>query len=344
MSVLWRFIVVALAVGCGRTELVRFEPDASVPVALDAGRDAGARDAGPDAGPDAGVDGGFQPKPCVDGTFTLSPAEPVVMMVLDRSCSMDMVFTNGQTRWEALVTSLEAALPSVDQTMQLGGLAYPPNAADSCTVAPGAGIWPSRGNVAQILSNLRSVLPNGATPTTAALQVAGQVLRTRRASSTARAMVLATDGQPSCTTDPLDDALIELRRAANDGIPTYVIGIADDQFLSRSLDQMAVAGGRPRSGAQAYYSAQSAAELRLAFETVRDQVGACSFLTDSVPDTRGSIRVTFDGVELTFDETGRDGWRWTDRPNGEIALVGQSCSRAIARPAGLVVTVACGAP
>lgn len=313
-------------------------PDASVP---DAGRDAGI-DAGIDAGTDAGrVDAGFVPKPCIDGTFTLSPAEPVVMLVLDRSCSMDSSFGTG-TRWTALVSSLEATLPAVNQTMQLGGLAYPPDSTDTCLVPSVAGIWPARGNVPAMLSNLRSILPFGSTPTQAALAVAGNVLRNRRAANAARAMVLATDGQPTCSFDALTETLDELTISANNGIPTYVIGVADDIGLRSSLQLMAEAGGRARSGSQGFYSAQTPAELQQAFATIRDQVGACSFLTNSVPDTRGSIVVTFDGATLPLDETGRSGWRWTDRPNGEIALVGDTCTRAVSRPAGLIVTVRCG--
>lgn len=327
---------------CGRTEVVTFEP---LPVVVDAGRDAGFRDAGVDAGIDAGVDAGldagFVPKPCIDGTFSLSPAEPVVMMVLDRSCSMDALISPTQTRWEALVASLQATLPQVDQRMQLGGLAFPSSNTDACIVPSVAGIWPARGNVPLLLSNLGALTPSGPTPTQSALNVASQVLRGRRAGNSARALVLATDGEPTCTSSPLDDVLLELRRAATDGIPTYVIGIADDATLRPSLQAMAVAGSRPRPGAQAFYSAQSPAELQLAFRTVRDQVGACSFLTSSVPDGDGGIRVTFEGAELPVDVNGSGGWRWTDRENGELALVGAVCSRAVAQPSSLVVTVSC---
>lgn len=317
------------------------------PVVPDAGIDAGRPDAGrPDAGVDAGaVDAGFVPKPCINGTFSLSPAEPVVMMVLDRSCSMDQLFQGPNTRWEALVASLRATLPSVNQTMQLGGLAFPTNATDPCNVPAVSGIWPARGNVPLLISNLDSIRPVGSTPTADALKVAADVLRGRRAGNAARAMVLATDGEPTCGMgNPLQETLTRLQLAATDGIPTYVVGVADELSLRTALQQMSVAGARPRPGPQGFYSAQSAAELQLAFSTIRDQVGACSFLTNSVPDMMGTIRVTFEGAEVPFDATGMNGWRWTDRENGEMALLGVVCARAVARPSSLVVTVGCSAP
>ncbi|MDX2015910.1 MAG: vWA domain-containing protein [Myxococcaceae bacterium] len=339
-------VAVGCALACGRTEVVR---EALVDVPLpDAGPvDAGRpRDGGVDAGqPDAGpVDAGFVPKPCITGTFTLSPAEPVVMLVLDRSGSMDLVFSNGVTRWDSLVASLRATLPAVNQTMQVGGLAFPTNSVDDCLVPDTSGVWPARGNVPLLISTLESIRPSGATPTADALRVASQVLRGRRAGNAARAMVLATDGAPTCGASPLDSTLQRLRQAASEGIPTWVIGIADEPVLRGALQQMAVAGSRPRPGPQGFYSAQSAAELQLAFSTIRDQVGACSFLTNSVPDARGSIVVTLDGVAVPQDDTGLRGWRWTDRENGELALVGSVCERAVARPASVVVTVGCGGP
>ncbi len=157
-----------MSIACGRTEVVTFTLPPTVTV--DAGRDAGSRDAGADAGVDAGfdagpIDAGFVPKPCLDGTFSLSPAEPVVMLVLDRSCSMDALISSTQTRWEAVVSSLEATLPQVDRTMQLGGLAYPISIGEPCVIPPQAGIWPARGNVSLLVSNLRSLRPEGPTPT-----------------------------------------------------------------------------------------------------------------------------------------------------------------------------------
>ncbi len=222
------------------------------------------------------------------------------------------------------------------------GVRVPALTSDLCVVPSISGVWPARGNVSLLLSSLRSLRPEGPTPTESALSVASQVLRARRAGNSARAMVLATDGAPTCTANPLAGSLSELRRAAADGSPTCVIGVADDAALRAPLQAMAEAGSRPRSSPQGFYSAQSPADLQLAFRTIRDQVGSCSFLTSSVPDGDGGIRVTFEGAEVASDDGGLSGWRWTDRENGELALLGPVCARAVARPSSLIVTVSCG--
>ena len=162
------------------------------------------------------------------------------------------------------------------------GVRAPALTSDLCVVPSISGVWPARGNVSLLLSSLRSLRPEGPTPTESALSVASQVLRARRAGNSARAMVLATDGAPTCTANPLAGSLSELRRAAADGIPT------------------------------------------------------------SVPDGDGGIRVTFEGAEVASDDGGLSGWRWTDRENGELALLGPVCARAVARPSSLIVTVSCG--
>lgn len=317
----------------------------------DAGRDAGlvdagALDAGTDAGrPDAGTaDAGGMPKPCIDGRFTLSTAEPVVMLVLDRSGSMMNTFAGGMvSMWTALRDALRVTLPAVNQTMQIGGLFFPVDGARECEVPAVAGVRPAKGNVPLLLTTLDSVEPIGATPTLQAVRVASEVLLSRRTSNTARAMVLATDGAPSCST--LGETLAEIERAADGGVPTYVVGLQTSGVpgLVTALNQMAVAGRRPRDGARRFFSAESGAELQRAFTTIRDQVGACSFLTDSVPSLDGgAMTVTLGGVLVPFDESGVTGWRWTDRPNGELVLQGADCQRAIAQPSLLNVVVSCG--
>jgi hypothetical protein len=256
--------------------------------------------------------------------------------------------------------------------MEIGALAYPtvsrdPNAACS---APGAvDLTPALGNVGPLVSLLRRSGPSGSTPTAAALDVAASALLGVRAATRARALVLATDGAPDCNTalDPrtcqcvtgscrlhpercLDDARTRDRVAlyASEGLPTYVIGIADegDSIFSSVLDALAEAGGRPRSGAgHSYYAASSEEELELAIGTIRDQVAACTFLTTSVPSGGGTIEVTLDGQPLPYDSSGTHGWRWGNESNGEILLDGDTCS-AVAKAVdpSLNATVTCSPP
>lgn len=344
-----------LAGSCGRTEPLRFD-DAFM---TDAAR--------PDAGLDAGFrfDAGTDPRvvDCKEGRFTLAHARPVVALVLDRSTSMNASFGT-TTRWGAVRSALTRTLPSVDQSMQLGAMLFPASG-NSCGAPAFFDIPPAQGTVTRIVALVNGANPQGSTPTALSLESAASGLLGRRTAGTARAMVLATDGAPDCNTQLpmpctcvsgtscsvtrcLDDVrtLERLRAAAAVAIPTFVIGIQDstNTSLTAVLNRMAEAGGRPRAGAQKYYSATSMPELEQAFTTIRDQVGGCLFLTDSVPTIGdGGFDVSVDGQPVAPSEDGAEGWRWQDRRNGEVALLGAACSLALANPTRVEAVVRCPA-
>lgn len=343
---------------CGRTEVVRFsddEPDAAV----DAGRDAGT-DAGIDAGYDAGVDAG-----CLPRSVPLEPAVPTVMFVIDRSGSMaedlDGRLDGGASRWRVLETSLRRVLPPLDQKIAMGALMYPVNAT-ACTLPTNVDLSPARGNATRLLS-LFTTRPIGGTPTFGAVSTAARHLASLRTASSARALVLATDGAPNCntalnrltctctrttssgvcdsSTNCLDDArtITELRDLyGTSNLPTYVVGLGSqlNQFAA-TLDAMAVAGGVPRMGTGTrYYSASSEAELTDAFARITAQLTRCTFLLNGLgPNDTFAVRVNDDAVPQ-----GPEGWEWLNQANGELTLHGMACDR-VAGGASASVLVDC---
>lgn len=309
------------------------------------------------------------PPMCVPGVITLVKATPAAMLVLDRSGSMGFRLGTGSgTRWQSLTDALASALPSVDETMAIGALFFPnatsPRGAETCNVSTSADFVPKTGNVTALVAKMRANTPMGGTPTAVAIDTAAGILEGVRAAKTARALVLATDGGPGCNAmlDPrtcrcssttvsctrevnncLDDVRTEerLKHWADLGLPTYVIGI-DVEDLGDVLDAMAVAGSRPLStGSHKYYAATSAKELDAAIVSIRDQVAACTYLTTSVPDPGGSIRLDVGGVTIPYDETGKNGWRWADEKNGEIELSGPACTSAATSMSAVTAHVEC---
>ena len=346
----WLTAVVIITAGCGRTEIYRAPGDQLI---IDAGI---AEDAGSDI--DAGM------VPCTPGRIALTPAVPVVMFVLDRSASMNTSFGAAGNRWQSLTAAFGQALPAADQTMQVGALVFPVGAGgQSCSAPGGANLSPAIGNVPALLRLMRVTSPAGSTPTSDAMDSAAAAVRGIRAAGTARALVLATDGAPDCNTalDPrtcvcvsntgctatrcLDDArtVDRIRALTASGLPTYVIGIQreSETALVAALNAMAVAGGRPRTGAsQQYYPATSDAALQTALVTIRDQVKGCVFLTTSVPDAEGSFTLTLGDTPIVEDDS--NGWRWSNRANGELLLSGEACALAERQAApALTAIVAC---
>lgn len=335
---------------CGRTEPVRssIEGEDSVPE------------------PGRSVDGGLL---CTDGKIPLQPAHPVVMLVVDRSNSMNQSFPGtGMTKWNALRGALKQALPAWNDQLMLGLHTFPSGSTASCTVSTTADLAPALQSVPQIITTLDSKSPGGSTPTALAIENAGAILKNLRSASSARALVLATDGAPDCNAalDPTTctcvggggmctanrclDATRTIERIAtltSSNVPTWVIGLrsSNDAVFVSTLNRMAVAGGRPQTGTNSFFSAASQEELEAAFTSIRRQVGACLFLTTSVPDLGGSIELSIDGAFTPYDAQQLEGWSWVDPGNGELALHGDACLKALTLPIeALQVVVRCASP
>ncbi len=339
-------LVLLLGLGCGRTALVHYSSDG--------GDDFAARLA------DGGVD-------CIDGRLALLPARPVVMLVLDRSSSMNQNFLNAHvSKWSALRGALHQALPPWGSSMELGTLIFPSINSGACTVGSTADIDPTLDNVSAVLAKLDSTSPSGSTPTASAIERAGATLAARRTAGSAKALVVATDGAPDCNSalNPrtcvcvggngtctavrcLDDtrSIDRLTTLAASGIPSWIVGLrgANDSLFVDVLNRMADAGGRPQVGAaQRFYSASSQQELESAFATIRQQVGRCRYLTPSVPDLGGTIELHLDGTFLPYDATMTSGWTWVDTGNGELVLNGDACTLSETLPLeALEVVVNC---
>jgi hypothetical protein len=346
--------LIFLGSSCGRTEVVRwtFHSDASVDAGIDAGFDAGV-DAGVDAGIDAGIDAG----PCLPRPLPLVPAIPTVMFVIDRSGSMLQDLDGNDagpgtaTRWEVLSASLRTVLPPLDQQIAMGALMYPLGM-DSCTAPTSVDLSPAQGNATRLLNLFSSSMPVGGTPTAEVLRTAATHLGSIHTATSARAVILATDGAPNCndfldedtcvcTSPPfpgvpncpgpthcLDDTrtIQALRNLFSMRLPTYVIGIGSqlNQFAS-TLDAMAVAGGVPRmSIGPRYYSVSNQLELTDAFTRITAQLTRCTFLLNGL-GANDTFSVEVDGQPIP---EGPGGWEWLDRANGELALQGLACDRA----------------
>ena len=298
--------------GCGRTEVVRY----TLPppdASIDAGRpDAGRPDAGP---PDAG--------PPDAGPPDAGPCMP---------------------------RPLPLVLPPLDQQIAMGALMFP-LPTQQCSSPSNVDLSPAQGNASRLLGLFTSSTPLGGTPTSEALDVAAAHLRTLHTATSARALILATDGAPNCNEalmnstcvctmtpqfnpncdDPthcLDDTrtVQSLRTLFSQSLPTYVIGLGSQlNLFASTLDQMAVAGGVPRMGIGArYYSVGNQAELTDAFGRITAQLTKCTFLLNGL-GANDTFAVSVDGVEVPEGPTG---WEWLNQVNGELALHGMACDRA----------------
>ena len=327
-------VLAVLGLACGRTQPVHYtllpeEPDAGRPL-----------------------------MPCMTGVLTPQPAVPSVMLVIDRSGSMNFDFAGnagppfgmpltGPRRWAVLRTTLEATLSAFDEQVAFGVVLFPAN--DSCDVSASIDLLPAPANATKVMALLNRV-PNGGTPTFGAVNTAAQQLAAVRA----QALVLITDGEPNCNAalDPTtcdcsaprlgvpptcgdaescrdgDRAIDGLRRLrVDDGVLTYVVGVgAGNNTVTQTLDNMAIAGGVPRmGGTHSFYSGATESELTEALTAISTRLTRCTWTTGTRLGPNDAVEVTVGGQTVPQGDLG---WDWVDAASGDLSLRGSWCSRA----------------
>lgn len=338
---------------------------------------------GPDGGRDATVDGPVPCVPG-RFTFELAATQLMLVIDRSGSMAYSIdgrppaqMLPGEKSRWITLRDALAQQLAPFDQQIAIGAKFFPevvpPGQTDpdvQCRTDTGAGIPPKRGNASQVISVFDDTRPIGGTPTAEAIRLAAEYLAQSRA--VARTMIVATDGAPNCN-EALDyrtcictsitgecttygsryNCLDDVRTVAVikdtfdvKKIPVYVIGIGgqEEAHFLRVLDEMAVAGGRPRQDTPRHYNVQSSDELNDALESIRDQVSRCTFLTPSAPLDPNAITVEVNGVVVSRDPTRQNGWDWVDQSYGELAFFGPACDRVAGGTAMVGGVVTCNNP
>jgi hypothetical protein len=245
----------------------------------------------------------------------------------------------------------------------------------ACGVAQAPDVAPKRSSSAEILQVFQNTSPIGGTPTADAIESAVKSLKAASRRVVSRSIILATDGAPNCNAnlnnrtcfctqrDSMtcrDDAqngpsrcLDDVRAVARVGsaykeelVPTYVIGIgaqSQEPAFVRTLNEMAIAGGRALDGPVKYYDAQSPEQLSQAFDQIASSIAACNYVTPSAPTRPDAITIEVGGAQVQRDTTRRNGWDWIDKTYGQVALFGAACALASSGGASSVLkaTVAC---
>ncbi len=158
--------------------------------------------------------------------------------------------------------------------------------------------------------------------------------------------ILVTDGAANCSTSAPDDmSLLDYDENlvpsvsaafANDGIPTYVVGIdissePDSQGIITFdvLNDVAVAGGVPREGVEKFYNATNKLELQEVLAGILIGVLDCSipFPDGFPPDTEPTIDNYPQPLDPDADCSMEDGWKlYEDGEHPIIELCGSLCT------------------
>jgi hypothetical protein len=166
------------------------------------------------------------------------------------------------------------------------------------------------------------------TPTDKAIEVAAGHLKALTA-PLPRYIILITDGVPTCSAltgggDPAT-TITAIKAAAAAGIPTFVIGIGDDPRGLPTLDQMAVAGGKPRAGMPRFYPVAKRADLDAALAAITLAITNCVFPLAVPPLDPDFVGVTVDGQLIPRDPAHVEGWDYAGTGKA-VEIFGSACT------------------
>lgn len=279
----------------------------------------------------------------------LDPVPADVLILLDRSGSMDTAFASG-TRYQAVASLLSDVATTYAGQVRFGYQEMPGRQgcdgqaiAMCCASPPTVGV--AEDNAAAVVAAIAAAAPmEGGTPTAAALQASLRYYDALVDGVENRYVLLATDGEPNCTltgvlssgntpdASACADALTEIAALVANGVRVIVLGVgpdlADDATGSAAcLDAMAHAGGAAASpGSPGYFAASDAEQLKLAIEQIFGGVARPSCLLrfhTAVEDT-SSVGVFLDGQRIP--RTAVNGWRLdTSQDPPLVRITGAYC-------------------
>ena len=282
---------------------------------------------------DEDCDGGFT---CVGGacevggcgaeSFNLTAVPPNVLIVLDRSGSMDgAVQDSNKTRWEVAKEAIGQLVNTFNEDIRFGLDTY-----SSCI--PGQEC--SAGSIVVPIGNLNAgpitgfldgkdldYLCNSGDPETSTGNTLFALIGepTLQDPQRSNVVLLITDGGENneCQKDTngADAAGKLLAQALS--VKTFVVGFSDD--VIDSLAGIAEAGGTMTP-----YNANNPASLELALTSIAGAVASCQFLLDTVPDDANKIFVFFDDDPAGVPRDGNNGWTH-DPVTNTITFHGPAC-------------------
>jgi hypothetical protein len=286
---------------------------------------------------------------CGTKTQSAKMIPPDIMLVMDRSLSMtndvdDKPCAGGSglngncgasSKWQLMVPALNDVITKTDATVNWG-MFYLGDEPAMCGVATAPVVPVAAMNATAITTTLTGNQFNGqaGTPTRRAIEGAVSYL-TGLGDMNPKYVLLATDGQPNCATATslnTDDA-VGTQQVVTDalaaGIPTFVVGIGNTGVIA-TLNQLAIAGGRPQTGGtSSYYQVDDAAALSTALGTIVGQAASCTFDIGPPPDgtTVKGLGVFGDGAPITMDPS--NGWSFKDATMTTIVLTGSICDQVL---------------
>jgi hypothetical protein len=272
--------------------------------------------------PTAGTD----QKNCGLETFMLERLPPDLLLVLDRSSSMNRkAMGSNNNLWMDAVAALDVTIMTTQDKVNWGLKMFPvPN---GCNVPTGVEVPIGGMAHSSMLMSMNSMGYNmtgdGGTPTGDAIKAGVAYLKTVMTKNP-KYIVLTTDGEPTCPRSGAEPyALDAIRAAVADGYKVFVVGVAIGSTGHNVLNMMATLGGAPRMDPMyKYYPVANKDDLVKTLDQITTVASNCIFPLGKRPPNPDDVAVKISGVKV--DRSDQNGWSYG--PNMmSIQLNGMAC-------------------
>ncbi len=306
---------------------------------------------------------------CDDFTTTPGTAsDGRLLLVVDRSGSMQLPLSGGVAKWDALRTALTQVTSALNDDVEFGLMMFPDASSDqfpsACNENGSVDLAVSAGSADSIRNILQTVTPLGGTPTAVALAAARDAVTPLAQDGRPVAVLLATDGAPNCTGDDstnttcrctngpdggctsfncLDDqnTIGQVGAIRDLGVNVYVLGLPGAENFSDVLNTMAQVGGTAVAGSTSFYQATDPTALEDALQAITDRVRSCRVATPGTDlHVVDSVTVSIGGAVIGQDVTHQNGWDVTSA--GSVELFGAACDLASQSGTDVVVHACTG--
>lgn len=291
---------------------------------------------------------------CIEGQVEFKAVVPQVWLLLDRSSSMTGLL-GATSRWNALGAVLlgepgnpadQGVVGEFQSKVAFAAVFYTTGSSGTGCVLDLESVALAANNYRNILQRYNKIAPTGGTPTADSIAATVAVAATSDLTGGPKLLVLATDGEPGdCAPRPQAATLEvegEVTRAFNKGIQTFAISIASGTDIPhmQRVANLGVGLAADTAMPAPVYTAESEAELKLAFSTILTDVPrSCVFSLNGRVEADGADRgsVTLAGQALAYGDP--DGW--TLKQADQVELVGDACTRVQAGEDDLDITFPC---
>lgn len=267
------------------------------------------------------------------------------------------------TRWNSLYDTTKFIVDTFDNSMNLGLTLFPSKSAvadysaAACPVnmTPEVPVAPMNGAaVLAAMPGATDTSLKGGTPAAKGLK-AGIAELEGIMTDQPKFILFFTDGAANCDEEAPDNTgLFEVYDESvpmlvgdaftNKDIPTFVIGIAiknetspmtkdgnpDNTNTYDKLNEVAIAGGKPRPGDTKFYDTQNQVELQDALNMISMQILSCVIDLDPAPVYPDYVEVEVNGVNYgnkqVMDCATENGWMFTGPEKNQIELCGTACT------------------